>query len=72
MCRTRSKYLRQDAFLVGAIDVVRCFSSFVGTIQQAAIFRVPQQQLGQLSATPSNGDVERRVSFLREENTELS
>lgn len=72
MCRTRSKYLRQDAFLVGAIDVVRCFSSFVGTVQQATIFRVPQQQLGQLSATPSNGDVERRVSFLREENTELS
>lgn len=62
---TGSKYLCEDAFLVGAVNVVWCFSSFVGAVEQAAIFRVPQQQLSQLSAAPSDGNVERRVSFLK-------
>lgn len=52
---------------MGAVDVVWCLSSFVGPVKQAAIFRVPQQQLSQLSASPSDGNVEGRVSFLSEE-----
>lgn len=67
MGRTGSKYLREDAFLVGAVNVVWRLSSFVGTVEQAAIFRVPQQQLSQLTASPSDGNVEGRVSFLSEE-----
>lgn len=43
MGHTGSKYLRQDAFLVGAVNVVGSFSSFVGAVQQAAIFGVPKQ-----------------------------
>lgn len=65
---TGSKYLCEDAFLMGAVDVVWCLSSFVGPVKQAAIFRVPQQQLSQLSASPSDGNVEWRVSFLSEES----
>lgn len=52
---------------MGAVDVVGGFSGFVGPVKQAAIFGVPQQQLSQLTASPSDGDVERRVSFLSEE-----
>lgn len=73
MGHTGSKYLCEDAFLVGAVDVVWCLSGFVGAVKQAAIFRVPQQQLGQLSASPSDGNVERRVSFLKgEKSTEMT
>lgn len=64
MGRTGSKYLCKDAFLVGAIDVVWCLSSLVWAVEQAAIFRVPQQQLSQLSAPPPDGNVEWRVTFL--------
>lgn len=64
MCHTGAEYLRQDAFLVSAVDVVGCFPGFVGAVQQAAVLRVPQQQLGQLSAPPSDGNVQRCVSFL--------
>lgn len=42
---TGSKDLGEDAFLVGTVDVVRCFSSLVGAIQQTAIFGIPQKQL---------------------------
>lgn len=41
MCLTCSKYLCEDAFLVGAVDVVRRLSSFVGAVKEAAIFGVP-------------------------------
>lgn len=64
MGHTGSKYLCQDAFLVGAVNVVWSFSGFVGAVQQAAIFGVPKQQLGQLSASPTDGDMERSISFL--------
>ena len=60
-----SEYLCQDAPLVGAVDVVRCLSSLVGKVQQAAIIGVPQEQLSQLAAS-SDGDVEGSVSFLIE------
>lgn len=43
---TGSKYLCEDAFLVGAVYVVWCLSSLVWAVQQAAIFGVSQQQLG--------------------------
>lgn len=61
---TGAKYLREDAFLVGAINVVWRLSSLVWAVKEAAIFRVPEQQLGQLSAPPSDGDVEGCVTFL--------
>lgn len=54
---------------MGAVDVVWGLSSSVGPVKQAAIFGVPQQQLSQLTASPSDGDVERRVSFLGEEQS---
>lgn len=72
MGHTRSKYLRKDAFLVGTVDVVRCLSSLVWTVKKAAIFRVPQQELGQLSASPSDGYVEGRISFLRKRNIHIT
>lgn len=53
---------------MGAVDVIRRLSSFVGPVKQTAIFRVPQQQLSQLSASPSNGNVEGCISFLSEES----
>lgn len=49
---------------MGAVDVVRCLSCFVGSVEQAAVFGVSQQQLGQLPTSTSDGDVQRRVSFL--------
>lgn len=61
---TGSKNLCEDALLVGAVDVVRSLSGFVRSVKQATIFRVPQQQLSQLSASASDCNVERRVSFL--------
>ncbi len=72
MSRTGSKYLCEDAFLVGAVDVVWCLSSFVGAVKQAAIFRVPEQKLSQLSASPSDSYVEGRVPFLGEEKQNIS
>ena len=61
---TGSKDLCEDALLVGAVDVVGRLPGLVGPVQQAAVFRVPQQQLGQLAAPPPDGDVKGRVSFL--------
>lgn len=61
---TGSKNLCEDALLVGAVDVVRSLSCFVRSVKQATIFRVPEQKLSQLSASASDCDVERRVSFL--------
>lgn len=49
---------------MSAVDIVGCLSSFVGAVKKAAIFRVPQQQFGQLSASPPDGNVECCVSFL--------
>lgn len=49
---------------MSAVDIVGCLSSFVGAVKKAAIFRVPQQQFSQLSASPSDGNVECRVSLL--------
>lgn len=49
---------------MGAVDVVRRFSGFVGAVQEAAIFGVSEQQLGQLSAASADRDVEGGVSFL--------
>lgn len=62
--RTCSEYLCQDALLVGTVNVIRGFSCFVGTVQQAAIFGVPQQQFSQFSAASTDGNVERCVPFL--------
>ena len=67
---TRSKDLREDALLVGAVDVVRRLARLVGAVQQAAIFRVPQQQLGQTPAPPPDGDVKGRVPFLKHRKQE--
>lgn len=52
---------------MGTVDVVWRLSSFVWPVKQAAIFRVPQQQLSQPAAAPSNGNVEGGVSFLKGE-----
>lgn len=51
---------------MGTVNVVWCLSSFVGAVQEAAIFRVPQQQLSQFSASPSDGNVKGCIPFLRE------
>lgn len=67
MGHTGSEYLCEDAFLVGAVDVVWCLSSLVGAVKQAAIFGIPQKQLSQLAAPPSDGNVKGCVSFLCEE-----
>ena len=64
---TGSKYLREDALLVGAVDVVRGLPCLVGPVQQAAILGVPQQQLSQLAAPPPDGDMKGRVSFLEQQ-----
>lgn len=56
---------------MGAVDIVGRLPSFVGTVKQAAIFRVPQEQFGQLAAPPSDGNVERRVSLLRRKEEEM-
>lgn len=65
--RTSSEDLRQDALLVAAVDVVRRLSGLVGAIQQAAIFGVSEEELGQTTTPPTDGDVEGRVSFLQEQ-----
>lgn len=49
---------------MSAVNVVGCLPGFVGAVKKAAIFRVPQQQFSQLSASPSDGNVECRVSLL--------
>lgn len=65
--RTCSKDLREDAFLVAAVNVVRRLSGLVRAVQQAAIFRVPEEELSQAPAPPTNGDVKRRVSLLHKQ-----
>lgn len=49
---------------MAAVDVVRRLSGLVGSVQQAAIFGVSEEELGQTATTPTDGDVEGRVSFL--------
>ncbi|KAF3835811.1 hypothetical protein F7725_028369 [Dissostichus mawsoni] len=46
------------------VDVVRRLPALVGPVQQAAIFGVPEEELSQSAAPPSDGDVEGRVSSL--------
>lgn len=65
--RTCSKDLREDAFLVAAVNVVRRFPGFVRAVQQAAIFGVPEEELSQAPAPPTNGDVQRCVSLLHKQ-----
>lgn len=65
--RTCSKDLREDAFLVAAVNVVRRFSGLVRAVQQAAIFGVPEEELSQAPAPPTNGDVKRCVSLLHKQ-----
>lgn len=65
--RTCSKDLREDAFLVAAVNVVWCFSGLVRAIQQAAIFGVPEEELSKAAAPPTNGDVKGCVSLLQKE-----
>lgn len=62
--RTCAEDLREDALLVAAVDVVRRLSGLVGAVQQASIFGVPEEELGQAAAPPPDGDVKRSVSFL--------
>ena len=50
---------------MAAVDVVGRLPGLVGPVQQAAIFGVPEEELGQPAAPPTDGDVEGRVSFLR-------
>ncbi len=58
---------------MAAVDVVRRLARLVGAIQQAAIFGVSEEELGQTAAPPTDGDVEGRVSFLQEQEvTDLS
>ena len=47
-----------------AVDVVGRLPGLVGAVQQAAIFRVPQEELSQTAASPANGNVERGVPSL--------
>lgn len=49
---------------MAAVNVVWRFSSLVRAVQQAAIFGVPQEELSQAAAAPTNGNVEGRVSLL--------
>lgn len=65
--RTSSKDLREDALLVAAVNVVRCLSGLVGSVQQAAIFRVSEEELSQAAAPSTDGDMEGRVSFLEKQ-----
>lgn len=65
--RTCSEDLREDAFLVAAVNVVRRFSGLVRAVQQAAIFGVPEEELGQAPAPPTDGDVKRCVSLLHKQ-----
>lgn len=62
---TGTKDLGEDALLVCAVDVVGCLALLVGLVEQTAIFRVPQEQFGQLSAPTPDGNVQRCVSFLK-------
>lgn len=50
---------------MAAVDVVWRLSGLVGPVQQAAIFGVSEEELGQAAAPPPDGDVEGRVSFLQ-------
>lgn len=52
---------------MAAVDVVRRLSGLVGPVQQAAIFRVPEEELSQSATPPPDRDVEGRVSFLQAE-----
>lgn len=62
--RTRSEDLREDALLVAAVDVVWRLSGLIGSVQQAPVFGVSEEELGQAATPPTDSDVEGRVSFL--------
>ncbi len=49
---------------MAAVDVIGCLSSFVGPVEQAAIFRVTEKELSQPAAPSTNGDMKRGVPFL--------
>lgn len=66
--RTGSKDLCEDALLVAAVDVVRRLPALVGSVQQAAVFGVPEEQLSQAAAPAADGDVEGSVSFLEKQD----
>lgn len=69
--RTSSKDLREDALLVAAVDVVRSLPGLVRPVQQAAIFGVSKEQLGQATAPTADGDVEGSVSFLEKQQQKM-
>ena len=54
---TSTEDLRQDAALVGRVDLVRRLTLFVGAIQQAAIFRVTKQLLSNTLTLGTQADV---------------
>ena len=54
---TMSMYLAQNLFLVVGIYTVRCFTIFVGSVQQPTVPRVTKQQLGDPLTSSSQGDV---------------
>ena len=54
---TSTQDLREDAALVGRVDLVRGLALLVGSIQQAAIFGVTKQLLGNAFALSTQTDV---------------
>ena len=52
---------------MAAVNVVRRLSRLVGAVQQAAIFGVSKEELGQAATAPTNSDVEGCVSFLEKQ-----
>ena len=49
---------------MAAVDVVGRLAGLVGPVQQAAIFRVTEEELRQPAAPATYGDVERGVASL--------
>jgi len=56
---------------MATVDIVRRFSGLVGSVQQAAIFGVSEEELGQAATPAANGDVKGRVSSLARNGTRL-
>lgn len=56
---------------MAAVDVVRGLPRLVGPVQQTAVFGVPEEELGQAAAPPTDGDVEGRVPFLQKQEVEM-
>lgn len=60
---TCSENLSQNRPLVAQINVVGSFTGSIGSVQELAVFRIPEENFNDLPGTSSHGDVKCCIAF---------